>query len=207
MPSSSPHASSLSLLRGAAAYVIAVLVGVGWPVLLRLKVLPVFAHAAGSRTWGELLDAYGSALLGVIASLALGDFLARRHPGRAAYAYGGIAFGVVFAISLGFSVFSEGSFIHVYELLWPPHGLFALAGIWLGQRARFRQLSLYAGMLFWLVALLSALSLGVIVEREACCSVPSWKPSMGLLVTCAVISLAAVTRLVMGGRKLLRRSA
>jgi len=190
-------------LRGFVTYAIAVLLSVAWPSLMRLKVLPVFVHAAGSPFWRDMLDTYGSPLLGVIASLALGDFVARRHPGRAAFLHGSIAFGLVLVLSLGLSVFWRLSFVDVYGPLWLPDLLAVLAGAWLGQRARFHQFSLYAGLFFWPLTGLVALFFLVTVVRL------TWRPgrpSVPLLVVCLVILLVAVVRTVLMGRRLLRAS-
>ncbi|MDY7228320.1 hypothetical protein [Hyalangium rubrum] len=147
--SGAPPSELRTALRGFVTQAIAVSLSVGWPTLVRLKVLPALAFSAGGPLWRERVDLYGSAFLGVIASLAIGDFVARRHPGRSAFVHGGIAFGGVFLLSKVFSVLWSDSFVHVYDLLWPPHPLFVLAGIWLGQRQWFHRLSLYAGLLCW----------------------------------------------------------
>ncbi len=187
-------------LRWGLTYATGVLLSVAWPSLLLLKVLPPLAHASGSPFWSDLLDNHGSLLLGGIACLALGDFFARRHPGRAAFQHASIAFGLVFVLSLGVSVLWHGSFVHVYGLLWPPHLLAVLAGVWLGQRTRFHRLSLFAGLVCWpLAALVSLYFLGSVLRL-------TWLPPgvpLPLLVLCLLVLLLAVGRTVKGVRWLL----
>jgi hypothetical protein len=195
-----PRSALSAALRVFVTYVIAVSLSLAWPTLVLLKVLPVFAYSAGNPLWRELLNTYGEPLVGTIASLALGDFVARRHPGNPALLHGGIAFGLVFALSLGLSLLWRNSFVHVYDLVLPPHALAGLAGVWLGQRARFQRISLYAGLLFWPLAGLVALYFLASVLRI------TWLPSripLPLYLLCLVVFGVAVVRTVMTGRRLL----
>ncbi|HLL01160.1 MAG TPA: hypothetical protein VK539_11275 [Myxococcaceae bacterium] len=186
--------------RGVVTYLVAVSLSLAWPTLMLSKVLPVLAYPAGSAAWRGFLDTYGAPLVGTVASLALGDFIARRHPGRTAPLHGGIAFGLVFVLSLGLSLLWSTSFAHVYDLVLPPHVLVTLAGAWLGQQGRFHRLSLYAGLLCWPLAGLVALYylasvLGI-----------TWFPShipLPLYLFCLGIFGVAVARTVMTVRKLL----
>ncbi len=203
MPSSSPQSPLRVALRGFVTYAIAVFLSVAWPSLVLSKVIPVFVHASGSPLWRELMDTYGSPLVGAIASLALGDFIARRHPGRSAVVHSGIAFGLVFVLSLGLSMLWPLSYVHAYGLLWPPHPLAVLAGAWLGQQQRFHRLSLYAGVLFWpLAGLVSLFLLGTVLRLTGFSS----RVPLPLLLVCLVTFLVAVVRTVKTGRRLLVRS-
>ena len=199
MPSSPSVSPLRSALRGFVTYVTTVGISVAWPTLMLTKVLSVFAAGSGSRLAGELLHSHGPLLLGALASLALGDFVARRHPGEVAFVHGSILFCLVFALSLFLSWHWDLSFVHVYGLLWPPHVLFALAGVWLGQRERFRRIGLYASLLFWPLAGLAALILLATAVRM------TWGHGhlpIPLLVFCLGIFLGAVVRTVMMGRRL-----
>lgn len=186
--------------RGVVTYAVAVSLSLAWPTLMITKVLSVFTYPPGDSAWRGFLNSYEAPLVGIVASLAMGDFVARRHPGKTAMLHGALAFGLVFVLSLGLSLLWRNSFVHVYDLVLPPHALVALAGVWLGQQGRFQRLSLYAGLLCW--PLVGLVALYYLASVLGITRLPSHIP-LPLYLFCLGVFVMAVVRTVKTGRTLL----
>lgn len=175
-------------------YPVAVGFVAGWPYFMITKITGVFVQAINSAALRDVWEADGAPLLGVLGSLALGDFVTRHHSGRKAFITAGVLFALVLVGLWGLSSGSELSSGQPYCLVWPPHLLFVLAAVALGRRRAFRRAAECVGLLSWLMA--AALAVGVVGLVLSQSAEHGHVSYPALLVTCVGVGAAAVLRVI-----------